>query len=64
MIESYDGTLSSVVIPETVQGFTVVQVGPGAFEGNTVLTSIDLPDTITVIAQRAFAGCSSLSDMH
>ena len=64
MIESYDGTQSSVIIPETVQGFTVVQVGPGAFEGNTVLTSIDLPDTITVIAQRAFAGCSSLSDMH
>ena len=65
MIVSYDGTASSLVIPENpVEGMTVTEVGESAFEGNTVLVSIDLPDTIVAIRRRAFAGCSSLSQMN
>ena len=61
---AYNGTAASVVIPETVNEMTVTKIGNSAFENNTTIQSIDLPDTITVIGQRAFAGCSSLSSME
>ena len=64
VIVSYSGTEASVTIPETVEGLTVIKVGASAFEGNTTLTSIDLPDTIQVIGERAFANCTSLSTMN
>ena len=63
-VTGYTGTASSLVIPETVDGFTVTAVGASAFEGNTVLHEIDLPDTITAIGSRAFKNCSNLSSMH
>ena len=63
-VVAYAGTASDVVIPEAVNGYTVVQIGQGAFEGNENLVSIDLPDTITVIGKRAFAGCKKLSSMR
>ena len=64
MVEEYTGTSSSVTIPATVNGYSVVKIGESAFEGNTNLTSIDLPDSITVIGKRAFASCSNLSKME
>ena len=63
-VTGYTGTASSLVIPETVDGFTVTAVGASAFEGNTALHEIDLPDTITAIGSRAFKNCSNLSSMH
>ena len=62
-VASYSGSNSELTIPETYNGKTVVEIGSSAFENHTELTSIDLPDTITVIGARAFAGCSSLSSM-
>ncbi len=63
-VEAYSGSATSLVIPQTINGFTVTIIGEGAFENNTNLESIDLPDTITVIEARAFKNCSSLQDMH
>ena len=60
---SYSGSDASLVIPETVQGMTVVEIGEEAFMNNTTLVSIDLPDTITVIQARAFKGCTNLAQM-
>ena len=60
----YTEAASSVVIPETVNDLTVVAIGESAFEGNTTLVSIDLPDTIEVIGKRAFANCTSLTTMN
>ena len=54
---------AEVVVPETVNGFTVTEVAAQAFEGDTVLTSIDLPDTVEKIGRRAFANCTNLSEM-
>ena len=62
-IVAYKGNAATLVIDETINGMTVSEVGPGAFEGKTSLVSIDLPDTITIIGRRAFAGCSNLSEM-
>ena len=64
IVSSYVGTESSIVIPTSpIDGFTVTEIGESAFEGNTVLESITLPDTITIIHKRAFAGCSNLREM-
>jgi len=63
VIVAYSGNADNVVIPESVEGKTVTKVGDRAFEGNTDLISIDLPDSITIIGVRAFAGCSKLSKM-
>jgi hypothetical protein len=62
-VVSYVGNASSLTIPETIQGMTVIEIGESAFEGNVTLVSIDLPDTIQVIGRRAFAGCINLSSM-
>ena len=61
---AYNGSSSSVLIPDTVEGMKVTEIGEGAFENNTTLESIDLPDSITVIGKRAFKGCSNLSEMN
>ena len=62
-VTKYEGTAAVVTIPESVEGYTVTEIGDSAFEGNTTLTSIDLPDCIEVIGVRAFANCTSLSEM-
>ena len=43
--------------------YTVTAIGDDAFAGKS-LSSIDLPDTIEVIGERAFKGCSNLSTMN
>ena len=62
-VTGYTGTAQSVVVQETVEGHTVTVIGESAFEGNTTLQSIDLPDTIQVIKKRAFANCNNLTSM-
>ena len=62
-VVSYAGTASSLVIPSTVEGMTVTEIGEEAFMGNATLVSIDLPDSITAIRARAFKNCTSLSQM-
>jgi len=53
-----------LTIPEIVNGMTVTKIGDDAFAGNTTITSIDLPDTITIIGKRAFKGCTLLCEMR
>ena len=62
-VQSYAGTAASLTIPATVNGYNVVRIGDAAFEGNATLASIDLPDSIQTIGSRAFANCSSLSEV-
>ena len=57
----WDNSLTVPEKPET--GYTVTEIGEEAFMGNTALTSIDLPDTITVIRARAFKDCTNLKEM-
>ncbi|MBR2824439.1 MAG: leucine-rich repeat protein [Clostridia bacterium] len=62
MIESYSGTATALTIPSEIEGYTVTEVGESAFE-NKAIVSISLPNSITVIRKRAFAGCDQLSQM-
>ncbi len=58
-----DTSLSTLVIPTTAKGYSVTEIGEAAFAGNTTLTSISLPNSITAIRARAFAGCTNLANM-
>ena len=58
---------TTVYVPAEVsvngQNYQVTAIGPEAFMDNTVITTADLPNSITVIGARAFKGCTSLSQM-
>ena len=53
---------SDLVIPETINGKTVVGISKYAFEGEK-LTSVTLPNTVTYIGARAFYECSQLNSV-
>lgn len=57
--ERWDGS-SILVVPDTVDGHTVLSLAPGCFKNCTELTTITLPETLTEISPEAFAGCSKL----
>ena len=63
-VVGYTGSASSITIPETVEDKTVTEIGPSAFEGNTDLVSIDLPDSIQIIWDKAFKNCTNLRSMY
>lgn len=64
VIDTYTGEDTDVVIPETLGGFTVAEIGYAAFSGNTSITSIKIPATVTRINHDAFNGCTALSDIN
>ncbi len=53
-IIAYDGTDPQLVIPETLQGVPVTEIGYRAFFENEVITGATLPSTIKKIGDRAF----------
>ena len=54
-------------IPEAVtynnKTYKVTEIGEGAFENNTNLTSVSIPSSITNIGDKAFKGCSNLKSI-
>ena len=63
VIVKYNGTASTLTVPNTVAGLPVVEIGAQAFEGNTKLKSVTLPATIEIIGRRAFAECKNLLEV-
>lgn len=58
-------TTSSVTIESSVQkpgeeSIPVYDIGEKAFQGNTYLTSISLPESVDMISKYAFDGCTNL----
>ncbi|MBO7657697.1 MAG: leucine-rich repeat domain-containing protein, partial [Clostridia bacterium] len=51
-----------VLIPPSIDGLTVSAIGVKAFENQSALTSIEIPDTVTTIGRRAFYGCTGLTE--
>ena len=48
-------------IPESIDGYTVVAIGPSAFQKCIGLTSVVVPDTVTEIGEAAFRNCTALA---
>ncbi len=56
-------TDKDIVIPSEYEEKTVTKIEDRAFENCENITSITLPDSITVIGRNAFAGCGSLTSI-
>ena len=63
VVVKYNGTASTLTVPNTVAGLPVGEIGAPAFEGNTKLKSVTLPATIEIIGRRAFAECKNLLEV-
>ena len=59
-ITGYKGTKTDLVFPETVDGYTVTEIGYSAFCNKTTIKSVVIPDTVTRIGDYVFQGCTSL----
>ena len=53
----------SITIPEIINGYYVTELGRYAFNRNSQLTSISLPQSLKIIRSCSFKGCSSLNSL-
>ena len=60
IITGYEGPVSYLQIPETLEDRPVTQIAASAFSGRTDLIYAKLPATITKLGRFAFYGCSAL----
>ena len=63
-ITRYSGSATSVQVPSNIGGYAVQVIGARAFQGNTVLESMELPDGLTTIYAYAFADCTNLTQIN
>ena len=54
---------TETIIPKTLEGYPVTEIREGAFQGDTELKSITIPDSVTSIGNYAFSGCSGLTSI-
>ena len=62
-VTKYEGAATLVEIPQTLDGYPVTAIGERAFEGNTSIAAVVVPDGVKVINWFAFYGCGSLFDI-
>ena len=72
-IISYYGTDTELVIPSTINGYTVTSIGEDDDDmslgynspiTSVPITSVTIPDTVTKIGSRAFMGCKELRSVN
>ncbi len=62
-ITAYTGTQTELVIPTTIDGYTVTKINWYAFANNTTLESVVIPEGVTTIECNAFEKCTSLKSV-
>ena len=61
---TYEGRqLSDIVIPESIDGYTVVSIGANAFQDCGNIAGISIPENVTTIEDNAFAGCTGITTL-
>lgn len=55
--------LSSIIIPNTIDGYTVSEIGDYAFGYRANLEEITIPDSVINIGNNVFEGCSNLGNI-
>jgi hypothetical protein len=64
VIATYKGSVLQVQVPATIQGMPVREIGKEAFSrGNDEITSVVIPEGVTIIRERAFASCRKLTSV-
>ena len=60
IIELVDTTEENIIVPDKINGATVVEIGDHAFTGEKTVKSITLPDTVRWVDSYAFSECTDL----
>src|SRR5450759_4016932 len=60
-ITGYAGLGGAIVIPATLGGYPVTNIGDMAFYTCTALTSVTIPNSVTTIGTYSFVGCTKLA---
>ena len=64
VVLGYKGTDKKLTVPDKdSSGNPVTAIGDSAFTGNTAITSVDLPASLTQIGAYAFDGCTALESV-
>ncbi len=59
----YVGDEKELIIPVTLNGYTVNAIGNSAFGNNTLLESVSFPDGVVTIGKAAFYGCENITKL-
>jgi hypothetical protein len=62
-ITGYTGPGGAVAIPDTINSLPVTGIADDAFNDNTNLAGVTIPNTVISIGDDAFYGCSSLAQL-
>lgn len=63
VLSGYVGEETSLVLPEKLGEYQITIVGNKAFQGNTTIKEIEIPDCYTTIGHRAFENCTRLQNL-
>ena len=63
VIYAYKGEELDVKVPNELDGHTVVEIAPAAFQYNRVIQTVTLGDDLEVIGEGAFYSCRSLKSI-
>lgn len=63
-IKGYLGNESNIVIPEKIEGKWVISISDEAFNKNSTIESVYIPDSVKYIGEYAFNRCENLKEVH
>lgn len=62
-LTEYGQTLSHIDVPSKINNIEITKISDYAFQGNTILESINFPETLTSIGGYAFVSCITLQNI-
>ena len=64
VIRRYEGDVERLVVPETIEGYSVVAIGSRAVQNCENLSSVVLPKSMKVLEDFAFDQCPNLQEVY
>lgn len=58
-----DFTGKELILPDTLDGYTITAIGENAFANKSAVTTVYIPKSVTKLESKAFSGCSSLTNI-
>lgn len=59
-LTKYLGSAERIIVPDTVEGASVVAIASGAFENSSEIKELVIPDSVAAVGHGALSGCTKL----